>query len=115
MPKYSVGHVNDIPPGQRKVTKVEGNKVIVFHLDSGFFATEASCPHLRLPLAKGEILDGDVLQCPIHRAKFCVKSGDVKQWACFPPGIQVLNVVRGEKQLKTYPVHIGNDEVFVEL
>jgi len=115
MPKYSVGSVNDIPPGQRKVTKVEGNKVIVFHLDSDFFATEASCPHLRLPLGKGDVLDGDVLQCPIHRAKFCVKTGDVKQWACFPPGIQLLNVVRGEKALKTYPVHIENDEVFVEL
>ncbi|MBL4781685.1 MAG: Rieske (2Fe-2S) protein [Porticoccaceae bacterium] len=115
MPKYSVGPVNGIPPGQRKVTKVEGNKVIIFHRESGFYATEASCPHLRLPLAKGDVLEGDVLQCPIHRAKFCVKSGDVREWACFPPGIQVLNVLRGEKSLKTYPVHIENDEVFVEL
>ena len=115
MPKYRVAGVNDISPGQRKVTKVEGNKIIVFHLDSGFFATEASCPHMRLPLGKGAMLERDVLQCPIHRAKFCVKTGDIKEWACFPPGIQLLNVVRGEKPLKTYPVHIDNDEVFVEL
>jgi 3-phenylpropionate/trans-cinnamate dioxygenase ferredoxin subunit len=115
MPKYSVGQVNDIPPGQRKIAKVEGNKVIVFHLDSGFFATEASCPHLRMSLSKGEMLDGDVLQCPIHRAKFCVKTGDVKEWACFPPGIQLLNVVRGERALKTYSVNIDNDELFIEL
>ncbi|MBQ0718938.1 MAG: Rieske 2Fe-2S domain-containing protein [Gammaproteobacteria bacterium] len=115
MPKYSVGKTSDIPPGQRKVTKVAGNKVIVFHLDSGFYATQASCPHMKLPLGKGNMLEGDVLQCPIHRAKFCVKTGEVKQWACFPPGIQLLNVVRGEKPLKTYPVHIENDEVFVEL
>ena len=115
MPKYSAGKTSDIPPGQRKITKVAGNKVIVFHLDSGFYATQASCPHLKMPLGKGDILEGDVLQCPLHRAKFCVKTGEVKQWACFPPGIQLLNVLRGEKPLKTYPVHIDNDEVFVEL
>ena len=115
MPKYSVGKTSELPPGQRKSAKIEGKKILVFNVDGGYFATEASCPHLRLPLVKGALLDGDVLQCPIHRAKFCVKTGEVKEWACFPPGIQLLNIVRGEKALKTYPVNIDNDEVFVEL
>lgn len=115
MPKYSVGSVNDIPPGQRKVANLDGNKVIVFHVEDGFYATQASCPHLMMPLTKGKILDGEVLQCPVHRAKFCIKTGEVKEWACFPPGIQLLNVIRGEKALKTYAVVIDNDEVFVGL
>lgn len=115
MPKQSVGTVDEIPQGQRKAVNLSGNKILVFHLDSGFYATEASCPHMRLPLGKGQILDGDVLQCPIHRAKFCIKSGDVKEWACFPPGIQLLNVIRGEKSLKTYSVSVEDNEIFVAL
>ncbi len=115
MSKHSVCSINDFPPGQRKVIKFDGNKIIVFHLESGFYATEASCPHMKMPLGKGELLKDEVLQCPIHRAKFCIKTGEVKEWACFPPGIQLLNIVRGEKPLKTYPVLIENDEVFVEL
>lgn len=115
MPKHSVCSINDFPQGQRKIIKFGGNKIIIFHLESGFYATEANCPHLKMPLAKGELLEDDVLQCPVHRAKFCVKTGEVKEWACFPPGIQLLNIVRGEKSLKTYPVFVDSDEVFVEL
>ena len=115
MPKHNVGTIDEIPQGQSKAVKVSGNKILVFHLDSGFYATEANCPHLKMPLAKGQILDDDTLQCPIHRAKFCIKSGDVKEWACFPPGIQLLNVIRGEKTLKTYPVSVDNNDLFVDL
>jgi 3-phenylpropionate/trans-cinnamate dioxygenase ferredoxin component len=39
----------------------------------------------------------------------------VIDWANFPPGIQLLNVVRGEKALKTYPVSIKGDAVRVKI
>ena len=44
-----------------------------------------------------------------------IKTGEVVEWANFPPGIQLLNVVRGEKALKTYPVVVENGEVKVRV
>jgi 3-phenylpropionate/trans-cinnamate dioxygenase ferredoxin subunit len=35
--------------------------------------------------------------------------------ANFPPGVQLLNAVRGEKALKTYPVTVVKGEVRIKL
>jgi len=74
-----------------------GTKIVVYNLADGFFATQASCTHVFAPLAKGKICEGRMVQCPFHRARFDIRTGEVIDWANFPPGIQVLNVVRGEK------------------
>jgi len=39
----------------------------------------------------------------------------VLRWANFPPGIQALNVLRGERCLTTYPVVIEGDQVRIEI
>ena len=54
-------------------------------------------------------------QCPLHRARFDIRTGKVCEWANFPPGIQLLNVVRSEKALKTYKVSVKDGEVRVHL
>ena len=40
---------------------------------------------------------------------------EVHNWANFPPGIQLLNVVRSEKALKTYRAVVEDGEVVVEV
>ena len=55
------------------------------------------------------------VQCPLHHARFDIRTGEVVDWANFPPGIQVLNFVRSEKSLKTYKVKVTGDEVRVNL
>ena len=93
-----------------------GTSVVVYHLEDGFYATQASCTHVFAPLAKGKIVDGCKIQCPFHRARFDIRTGKVIDWANWPPGIvNVLNVVRGEKPLQTYPAQISNGQVQVEL
>ena len=42
-----------------------------------------------------------------------IRTGEVIDWANFPPGIQVLNIVRGEKGLRTYKVSVRDGEVRV--
>jgi 3-phenylpropionate/trans-cinnamate dioxygenase ferredoxin subunit len=37
----------------------------------------------------------------------------VIDWANFPPGIQLLNIVRSEKALKTFKVSVREGEVRV--
>jgi len=103
----------DVPKGKMKAFSVEGRKLIVYHLDDGFYATDASCTHVFAPLARGKIVDGCKVQCPFHRARFDIRTGEVIDWATFPIGIQLLNALRGEKALKTYKVSVRDGEVRV--
>lgn len=113
---HQAGSADELAIGERKLLNLDGTKVLLFHLDSGFHAVQASCPHMMLPLKSGKLLnDGKTLQCPIHRAQFDIASGEVSQWANFPPGIQLLNVIRKEKCLKVYPVSVSNGNIQVEI
>jgi 3-phenylpropionate/trans-cinnamate dioxygenase ferredoxin subunit len=89
--------------------------VLVFHLEDGFYATQSTCTHMFAPLGRGKLVDGCKIQCPFHRARFDIRSGEVVDWANFPPGVQLLNAVRGEKALKTYAVTVINGNVRVKL
>ena len=55
------------------------------------------------------------VECPFHRARFDVRTGEVVEWANFPIGVQLLNLVRKEKALKTFPVTLQEGKVFVEV
>jgi 3-phenylpropionate/trans-cinnamate dioxygenase ferredoxin subunit len=44
-----------------------------------------------------------------------VRTGELHNWANFPPGIQLLNVLRSEKALKTYRAVVEGGEVVVEV
>jgi 3-phenylpropionate/trans-cinnamate dioxygenase ferredoxin subunit len=106
---------DELPTGQKKAVSVDGQRIVVYHLEDGFFATQASCTHMFAPLERGKLLDNCIIQCPFHRARFDIRSGDVVDWANFPPGIQVLNVIRGEKGLKTYRTRVSGSSVQVEV
>ena len=115
MTLHVVCNVDELPLGKMKAFAVGDEKVVLYHLEDGFFATQANCTHMFGPLAKGKILEGCKVQCPLHRARFDIRTGEVIDWANFPPGIQLLNVVRGEKALKTYPVSVKGDAVRIKI
>lgn len=116
MALHPVGIADTLAIGERKLLDLNGTKVILFHLENGFHAVQANCPHMGVSLKRGKLIDGGVtLQCPFHHAQFDIASGEVRKWAHFPPGIQILNVLRGEKCLKVYPVRVDNGEILVEL
>ena len=116
MTVHQAGSVEELALGERKMLNLDGTKVLLFHLESGFHAVQAGCPHMLLPLKSGKLLDdGKTLQCPIHRAQFDIATGEVNKWANFPPGIQMLNVIRKEKCLTTYPVDVDDGNLTIEL
>ena len=116
MTNHQVGSVEELAVGERKFLNLDGTKVLLFHLESGFHAVQAGCPHMLLPLKSGKLLDdGKTLQCPIHRAQFDIATGEVNKWANFPPGIQMLNVVRKEKCLATYLVSVDDGNLTIEI
>lgn len=115
----TVCRADDIAAGEKKAVKVGDTSVVVYHLKDGandaWYATQANCTHVFWALAKGKIVDGDKIQCPLHRAQFDIRTGEVVCWANFPPGVQLLNLVRSEKALKTYKVRVEGGNVQVEV
>lgn len=115
MPWVNVCREQALAPGHFQAVEAGGQKLLVFHLDDGFYATQARCTHIFASLAKGRLVNGSEIQCPLHRARFDVRSGAVREWACFPPGIGLLNAVRGEKPLATWPVRVLEGWVQVDI
>jgi len=115
MPEQVVCAASKIPLGDKAFFVVGKESIIVYHLEDGFYATQRYCSHTFAPLDGGKVIDGSQIQCPFHRARFDIRTGAIVQWANFPPGIQLLNVVRDEKPLKTYPAHVREGQVFIEV
>ena len=54
----------------------DGNDIFLLKRGSSVFALANKCAHLGGPLNEGKI-EGDVVQCPWHGSRFCVKDGSV--------------------------------------
>jgi len=106
---------SEIALGAMKAFEIEGEKIILFHINDGFFATQSKCTHLFAPLEKGTIIDDCKIQCKLHRAEFDIKTGKAEKWANFPPGIQALNFIRGEKDLQTFAIQVSDGNILVDL
>ncbi len=102
--------------GSATMMSINAQKVLIYRLSDGFYATSHQCTHLFKSLEKGVIVSDKTIRCPLHRAEFDIRTGAVDTWACFPKGIvNVLNAVRSEKPLDSYPIIVENEQVFVEL
>jgi 3-phenylpropionate/trans-cinnamate dioxygenase ferredoxin subunit len=116
MALHTVCSTADLAVGEKRLVQAAGESILVYRLEDGWFATQAKCPHILAPLAKGKIVDGHLVQCPFHRARFDIRTGKCTQWANWPPGlVNVLNAFRGEKDLRSFPVRLNGDQVQVEI
>jgi len=95
----TVARVGEIPVGGVKVVRMDDQPLAVFHLEGGYYAIEDLCTHDGGPLAEG-MLEGDVIECPRHGARFNVKTGTA---LCLPAIAPVA----------TYAVRVQGDEVQV--
>ena len=115
MERYPLCNKSDIAAGEMKTFTINEEELLVYHLEDGLYATQSRCTHLNGALEKGKILDGDKIQCRLHRSCFNIRTGEVIRWANYPPGIQVLNIFRKKKNLQTYPVSVEGEKLFVEV
>jgi len=113
--KHEICAESDLATGEKMAVEVGGVKLLLFRLDDGFYATQPNCTHLFMPLKRGKIIDGCKIRCPFHRAQFDIRSGEVAEWANFPPGVQLINTLRKEKALQTYAVTVEDGKVMAEL
>jgi nitrite reductase/ring-hydroxylating ferredoxin subunit len=93
---------NDVTPGKMKsvyVSAVSAN-VVVVNMDGRYFAFKDECPHMAARLSNGS-LDGAVLTCPEHSAKFDVSTGKPLSTA--------------NDALETYEVKVEGDDILVKV
>ena len=71
-----VAKVNDLTPGKAMSVQVAGQKVALFNIDGSYYAIGDSCTHVGGSRSQGEV-DGKVVTCPLHGARFDVTTGGV--------------------------------------
>ena len=92
----SVGKTSDVPPGTVRVFVVDGHDMAVANVDGQFYAFADVCTHDDGPVAEGE-LDGCVIECPRHGARFDITTGQVLSMpAVIPLPVYDLKVEGGE-------------------
>ena len=82
-----VAAVAAIPPGDYAQLEIDGVLVAVFNIGGSFYAIDDICTHDGGELAGGAI-DGDVVICPRHGARFCLRTGA----ALSPPAYEPLRI-----------------------
>jgi len=102
MMKYvKIAETKDIPKNTMRVFKLEGIDILVVNVEGEFYAFENRCPHLGYPLYYGS-LNGELLICGFHYAKFNIKTG------------KSLGAVTQEP-LKMFKTTIRNSSLLIEL
>jgi 3-phenylpropionate/trans-cinnamate dioxygenase ferredoxin subunit len=94
-----VARETELQPGTWRVVDVDGIDVAVFNLDGAYFAIEDVCTHDGGILTGGDV-EGDVIVCPRHGARFSIRTGEVLA----PPAYE---------DIATYPVRVEDGVVQV--
>ena len=61
-------------PGRVIGFEAFGQRLLLCNADGEPFVIDNECPHVRVPL-EGGVLEGTVLQCPLHGGKVDVRDG----------------------------------------
>jgi 3-phenylpropionate/trans-cinnamate dioxygenase ferredoxin subunit len=78
-----------------------GCEYAIYHSIDGYFASDGMCTHEEEPLADGIVID-NVIECPLHQGRFDVRSGKaLSAPVCV--------------DLKTYPVQIHDNDIYVQI
>lgn len=88
--------VDDLAPGESMTVKGDRPVALYRTEDDEFFATADTCTHEDWSLGEDSDLEGTEVVCPLHMARFDVRTGAA---LCLPASIG----------LRTYQVEVGDD------
>ncbi len=69
-----VTRASELSPGAMTWVALDRERVLIANVDGCFYALQDSCGHRQAPLSKGT-LEGHVIECPLHFARFDVRTG----------------------------------------
>jgi 3-phenylpropionate/trans-cinnamate dioxygenase ferredoxin subunit len=94
-----VATLEECPPGSLRPVMLGSDPVVLANVDGTVHAVRDRCTHEEFPLSDGD-LEGNILVCPYHGARFDVSSGAAR-------GLPAVRPV------KTYPVEIREDGIYI--
>jgi 3-phenylpropionate/trans-cinnamate dioxygenase ferredoxin subunit len=97
-----VADAADIPAGACRSFQIGGSPVIVAHLADGFHAVLDRCSHADSPLDPSRIYKGGQIACPVHGARFDLRTGAARSAPAF----------RG---LAVFPVRVAAGRIEIEI
>ena len=100
--------ISDIPIGKMKKVQVDGIDVLIANVNGKFYAVSSECTHFGGDLSEG-VLEGNVVVCPNHKARFDVTTGKVvspPKEALSRPNIEDLSM---------YLVKVENQNIMVDI
>lgn len=92
--------VAELSLNQAKMLRIAGKQIALFKTKSGIKACDNRCPHEGFPLSEGSLSEQCTLTCNWHNWKFNLETGE--------------NLYGGDR-LRTYPVEIRNNEIWVDV
>jgi nitrite reductase/ring-hydroxylating ferredoxin subunit len=99
---------SEIAVGKMKKVTWEGKEVLIANVNGSYYAVGSECTHFGGDLSEG-VLEGNVITCPNHRAKFDVTTGKVVS-----PPVEALSRPDIE-DLPTYLVKVENQDIMIKI
>jgi nitrite reductase/ring-hydroxylating ferredoxin subunit len=102
-----VASVADVGMGMILPVEAAGIKLLLTQVGGQFYAAQRKCPHLGFNLCRGAI-EGRAVVCPLHKAKFDLATGEIER----DPKLLFIQM-KAKSKLKTYPVKLLDNDIFV--
>ena len=97
----TVAAATEVTDDEPLAVEADGMKIALFKVDGAYFATGNVCTHAYALLSDG-FQDGCEIECPLHNARFDVRTGKAKSSPA-------------EIDIPTYPVRVVNDAIEILL
>lgn len=101
-------NITGVPEGTIKKVILKDKEILIANINGNFFAIDSVCTHFGGDLSLGT-LEGNVLTCPRHQAKFDVTTGRMLS----PPKVEPYNPKISN--LKAYLIRVENGVIEVKL
>lgn len=134
MGQFVVCKVSELPPGRRRIVRVNGREIGVFNVKGVYYALRNLCPHQGAPLCLGELTGlavsdepgeiewtraGEILRCPWHGWEFDILNGRTifkskARVKTYDVRIEMETLERLIDGVESYPVTVENELVILE-
>ena len=108
MTLVKIAETSEIPRGQMKVFKLAEKEILIVNVNGNYYAIANRCTHKNGDLSKGS-LDGNIVTCPVHAARFDVTTGK----AIAGPKIAFFRAKTNDEP--SYQVKIEGRDVMIDL
>lgn len=117
----TIARRSEVASAAMKRIEVDGREILLANVDGAFYAVSDRCGHMNASLSAGG-LDGEVVTCKMHGARFNVATGEVVA----PPPDEAVEQLRGYLEqlgmpdvetcaLERYEVRVEGEEVQIRL